>query len=135
MRRVKMRPPLARLADEARSTGAVPVLMQTWGYRHGDITKAGDTFHLMTERLRTGIWKEAAHTGLPVIAVGEAWRLAFDRGHADQLFHPDGKHPSKLGNRTTAQTVYEMLFPTTSSQTPDADRDPPHLTRTDIRRL
>lgn len=135
MRRMKMRPPLARLADEVRSTGAVPLLMQTWGYRHGDTMRPDDTFHLMTERLRAGILDEAAHTGLPVIPVGDAWRLAYDRGHADQLFHADGKHPSKFGNRTTAQTVYEMLFPTNSSQAPDADRDPPHLTRTDIRRL
>jgi hypothetical protein len=111
MRRVKMRPSLLRLADEIRSVGAIPVLMQTWGYRNGDHKRSGDDFHRMTECLRKGIHEEAALAKLPVIPVGDAWQLAFHQNGADALFHPDGKHPGKAGNRTTARTTYDALFP------------------------
>jgi hypothetical protein len=132
MRRMKMRPSLTKLADAARSAGAIPVLMQTWGYRNGDETHSGDNFHRMTERLRIGIQEEATLAQLPVIPVGDAWQREVTRGAADALFHPDGKHPSPTGNQTTARAVYELLFPPSPSQRPHTDGNLAGLSRAGV---
>jgi hypothetical protein len=129
MRRIKMRPSLTKLADAVRYSGALPVLMQTWGYRNGDVKHSGDDFHRMTSRLRTGIHEEATLAQLPVIPVGDVWQRKVTQGAADALFHPDGKHPSRTGNQTTARVVYEMLFPPSLSQRPHTDRDLVGLSR------
>jgi hypothetical protein len=123
IRRVKMRPALAQLAHEARSAGAVPLLMQTWGYSKGDPSRARDDFHKMTARLRKGTHEEAAHAKLPVIPVGDAWQREVEQGRSQALFHADGWHPSTTGNKTTARTLYEMLFPNPRSQRPDPDHN------------
>lgn len=132
MRRIKMRPSLIKLADTARSAGAIPVLMQTWGYRNGDDQRSGDNFHRMTERLRIGIHEEATLAKLPVIPVGDAWQREVTQGAADALFDPDGKHPSRTGNQITARAVCEMLFPPSPSQRPHADRNLARLSRPGI---
>lgn len=123
VRRFRMRPALTKLADEARAAGAVPLLMQTWGYRNGDSSHANDDFHKMTARLRKGTHEEAARVKIEVVPVGDIWQREVEQGRADVLFDTDGWHPSTTGNQTTARTVYEMLFPKPPpSQRTDPDR-------------
>ena len=116
VRRFRMRPALAKLAREVRAAGAVPLLMQTWGYRHGDSSQAHDDFHKMTERLRQGTRTEAARVKLAVVPVGDVWQNEVRQGRADDLFDRDGYHPTRIGNQTTAQAVYDVLFAEPNSQ-------------------
>jgi hypothetical protein len=123
VRRIKMRPALAKLAAEARASGAVPLLMQTWGYRDGDDSHSNDDFHKMTARLRKGTHDEAVRAKIPVASVGDTWQREVEQGRARDLFDPDGRHPSPIGNHTTARAVFEMLFPKSLSQRPDPDQN------------
>jgi len=110
VRRFQMRPALAKLASEVRAAGAVPLLMQTWGYRNGDPSQTNDDFHKMTERLRQGTRTEAARVKLDVVPVGDVWQNEVGQGRADELFDGDGYHPTRIGNQTTAQAVFDALF-------------------------
>lgn len=111
-RKLAMTRPLRKLVETAREKGAVPVLYQTWGYREGDKTRAGDDFHAMSRRLRDGYRAAALKAGdLAVVAVGDAWEHEVSAGRADKLFMPDGSHPTKDGNALTAKVFFETLFP------------------------
>lgn len=107
----KMFPPLRQLVTEARAAGAIPVLYQTWGRRHGDPNVKGDAFDAMTDRLRDGYRAAARNAGgLLVVPVGDAWQKAVLAGRADALFHEDGSHPSKAGNDLTASVFVDFFF-------------------------
>ena len=107
----RMFPNVKVLADEARGQGAVPVLYQTWGYREGDSDREGDDFHAMTGRLREG-YKEAAESagGLLVVPVGDAWEREAWSGGLERLYQEDGSHPSRAGDKITAETFFQTLF-------------------------
>jgi lysophospholipase L1-like esterase len=112
-----MYPNVRKLANEARSAGAVPVLYQTWGRRDGDgYYSSRDDFHAMNRRLREG-YRQAARTagGLTVVPVGDAWEREVDAGNAASLFMPDGSHPTPYAERMVAETFYRTLFLETSS--------------------
>jgi hypothetical protein len=111
VREREMLPPLARLVEEARKAGAVPVLYQTWGRRDGNPGTPGDDFHAMTARLREG-YHEAARTlgNLVVVPVGDAWERAYKEGRAQELFDPDGSHPAPAGEKLTARTFADVLL-------------------------
>lgn len=102
--RLKMFPPLKQLADTARTSGALPVLYQTWGRRDGD-------FYGMNARLRTGYHAAAkAAGGLAVVPVGDAWEQEVSAGRGHPLFHTDGSHPTTLGNALTARVFVTSFF-------------------------
>lgn len=111
-RSLAMNGPLKKLVETARENGAVPALYQTWGYRDGDKKRKGDDFHAMTQRVRDG-YRDAAHKAgdLAVIPVGDAWQREVKAGRGNQLFMPDGSHPTNAGNALTAKVFYEMFFP------------------------
>lgn len=111
-RQAAMTGPLRKLVVTARTSGAIPVLYQTWGYRNGDSKRAGDDFHAMTRRLREGYREAAAKAGnLVVIPVGDAWEREVHAGKAEKLFMPDGSHPTPVGNALTAKVFFETIFP------------------------
>jgi hypothetical protein len=111
-RKAAMSRPLSKLVEAARENGAVPVLYQTWGYRGGDTRRGGDDFHAMTRRLREGYREAAAKAGnVAVIPVGDAWEREVAAGRANQLFMPDGSHPTNDGNTLTAKVFFETIFP------------------------
>ncbi len=105
-----MFPPLRKLATEARSSGAIPLLYQTWGRRDGHHQLAGDDFHAMSQRLRAGYRAAGENTGCLVVPVGEAWQREFAAGNGDRLFMEDGSHPSAFGNHVTAEVFYHTIF-------------------------
>lgn len=108
-----MFPHVRALADEARAHGAVPMLYQTWGYRDGDPNHLpADDFTAMTRRLRDGYQAAAADAGgLTIIPAGDAWEREIAANKDARLFQADGSHPTSRGNRLTAQTIFETLFP------------------------
>ncbi len=105
-----MVPAVMQLAREARTSGAMPVLYQTWGYRDGDQKRFNDDFFAMNQRLRKGYHDTAQVEGLPVVRVGDAWESEIAKGRGAQLFMPDGLHPSRDGVQLNAQVFYEALF-------------------------
>ena len=110
-RQMAMFPAVKELSDQVRVRGATPVLYQTWGYREGDPYHKNDDFHSMTDRVREGCHAAAQYAGgLQVIAVGDAWQREMSAGRGDNLFEQDGSHPSKHGNRITAETFYKTLL-------------------------
>lgn len=114
-----MFPHLRKLADEARSQGAMPLLYQTWGYRDGDGLLPGDDFHKMTRRVRNGCREAAAHAGgLQVVPVGDAWEREVFSGRGSRLFMADGSHPTPRGDRRTAEVFYETIFGASNRQSP-----------------
>lgn len=111
-RAVKMFPAVRLLASEARRSGAIPVLYQTWGRRDGDSALRGDTFFEMNHRLRKG-YRAAANSagGLVVVPVGDSWEKEMRTGRGRALFTEDGSHPSAAGNQVTATVFYQSFFP------------------------
>lgn len=111
-RAAKMFPAVRFLAEEARRSGAIPVLYQTWGRRDGDSDLRGDTFFAMNQRLRKGYQAAANHAGgLVVVPVGDGWGDEMRTGRGDRLFEDDGSHPSAAGNRLTAEVFHQTFFP------------------------
>ena len=110
---------LARLVREA---GAVPVLYATWAFRPGcekleSIGMDAEEMHRqMQEAFRMAVENdglEAAENGpldsgnqLLLANVGEAFR---ERGFADELYAPDGLHPSEEGSRLAADVIAEVI--------------------------
>jgi hypothetical protein len=107
----KMFGPVRQLAAEARRSGAIPVLYQTWGRRDGDATPRNDDFYAMSQRLREG-YRTAANQagGLLVVPVGDVWEKQMKAGRGQSLFVADGSHPSLEGNRVTAEVFYRTFF-------------------------
>ena len=106
-----MFPPLRSLVTEARNSGAVPLLYQTWGRRDGDRSVRHDDFHAMTARLRKGYQAAAENCGgMVVVPAGDAWEREMEAGRGAELFMPDGSHPTPFGNEMTAGAFYEAIF-------------------------
>ncbi len=111
VREREMHPPLHELVAEARRSGAVPVLYQTWGRRDGNPGTLGDDFHAMTARLRHGYVEAARSVGnVFVVPVGDAWEKAFQNGLAAELFDPDGSHPAPVGEQLIARVFADTLL-------------------------
>lgn len=104
-----MQPALLRLAEEARSVGAMPMLVQTWGRRDGDPANPRSGFHAMNDQVREGCRRAARHAGVEMIPTGDAWQREVDAGRADAIFHADGSHPTRHGNQITAETVLRAM--------------------------
>jgi len=109
-RHTHMVPSVMQLAREARASGAMPVLYQTWGYRDGDKRRLQDDFFAMNQRLREGCHAAARVEGLPIVRVGDAWESEMAKGRGARLFMPDGLHPSRDGVRLNAQVFYNAFF-------------------------
>lgn len=110
-RNLAMFGPLDSLTAESRQAGAIPILCQTWGRRHGDPGRICDSFTAMTRRLRLG-YQAASRSagGLVIVPAGDFWERQVAAGQADALFMPDGSHPTEAGNRLTATAFYQTLF-------------------------
>jgi hypothetical protein len=109
-RRKKMDPAVKLLADEAREIGAIPLLYQTWGRRDGAPGIPKDDFFQMNQRVCQGYRRAAKHAGgVFIVPAGDAWEEVFKRGNGHQLFHPDGSHPSSLGDQVTAKEFFRVI--------------------------
>lgn len=110
-RKEVMDPRVKILAEEARATGATPLLYQTWGRRDGDERIPGDDFYAMNERVRNGCRKASEHAGgVTIVPAGDAWEREFRAGRGHDLYQEDGSHPSAYGNQVTARVFYETIF-------------------------
>ncbi len=110
-RRKSMYPAVRFFVNEARAIGAKPMLYQTWGRRDGQAGVVDDDFFKMNARVREGYRRAAENAGgVEIVPVGDAWELEFREGRGRKLFVDDGSHPSRYGNRVSAEVFYERIF-------------------------
>jgi len=105
-----------KLAWLVREAGAEPVLYATWAFRPGcekleSIGMDAEEMHRqMQEAFRMAVENDgleaASGNQLLVANVGEAFR---ERGFADELYAPDGLHPSEEGSRLAADVIAEVI--------------------------
>lgn len=92
------------LAALIREADAEPVIYVTWAFRPGceKLTKLGMDAVEMHRRMQETFTEIAAEYELPMANVGEAFR---ERGFPEDLYAPDGVHPSEAGSRIAAETI------------------------------
>lgn len=112
-----------KLAKLVREAGAVPVLYATWAFRPGcekleSIGMDAEEMHRqMQEAFRAAVENDALAASansasategnqLLLANVGEAFR---ERGFADELYAPDGLHPSEEGSRLAADVIADVI--------------------------
>jgi hypothetical protein len=99
----EMFPAVRSLVAEINAVGAIPVLYQTWGRR--------DSFATMNPKVRDGYLAASRNAGgVLVVPVGDYWEREINKGRGNELFQPDGSHPTRIGNRLTATAFYDALF-------------------------
>ena len=112
-----------KLAKLVREAGAEPVLYATWVFRPGcekleSIGMDAEEMHRqMQEAFRAAVENDALAASansasategnqLLLANVGEAFR---ERGFADELYAPDGLHPSEEGSRLAAEVIADVI--------------------------
>jgi hypothetical protein len=110
-KRKSMYPAVRFFVSEIREIGARPMLYQTWGRRDGQAGVTDDDFFKMNARVREGYQRAAENAGgVDIVPVGDAWEKEFRKGKGSKLFIDDGSHPSRFGNRVSAEVFYERIF-------------------------
>ena len=96
-----------KLAKLVREAGAEPVLYATWAFRPGceKLESIGMDAEEMHRQMQEA-FRAAAGDQLLVANVGEAFR---ERGFADELYAPDGLHPSEEGSRLAADVIADVI--------------------------
>ena len=96
---------LIRLIREA---DAEPVIYATWAFRPGceKLTKLGMDAAEMHRKMQQAFAEIAAEYQLPIANVGEAF---FERGFHEDLYAPDGVHPSETGSQIAAETIAQVI--------------------------
>lgn len=89
-----------RFALAAHAAGARPVLLLTWAKRDKPPAQA-----LLTNAFR----RVGRSLGVPVMPVGEAWRLWRARPNAPGLYVADGIHPDFRGSYLSALVIVGAL--------------------------
>lgn len=87
------------------------LLYATWGRKPGAqfLTESGLTTEEMTRLLAEAYDKMGAEHGMPVAHVGKAF-LRYRQEHPDaEVYHEDGTHPSPLGSRIAAETLWNAI--------------------------
>jgi hypothetical protein len=103
-------PYVERLTDEARRSGAQPLLFVTWAHRTGDRRNvSGDTYAAMQQRVVDGYWGAARAASAAVAPVGVAWAEALRRRPRLELWAWDGTHPSRAGSYLAVCVFYALL--------------------------
>lgn len=95
---------VARLCDQIRSSGAVPVLYATWAYQKGSAKLAakGWDYDEMSRGLSEA-YRQAARESRALLA--DAGRRFYELADAQKLYAPDGVHPTEAGSRIAAKTI------------------------------
>jgi len=105
---------LGELLELIRANGATPVLYETWGRADGSDTllSRGWTHEDMQEKLYAAYKHAAEEYGTLLALAGERFHEAYRKG--EEVFAPDGSHPSPVGSRIAAEAICEAIFGTAS---------------------
>ena len=97
-----------RLCEQVRNAGATPVMFSTWAYSPTcpKLAKMGISRKEMHAQLADA-YQEAAQSGNALVAeVGNAF---FEHKRADELYRPDGVHPSEAGTSLAAAIIADCI--------------------------
>lgn len=118
----------SELANVVRTSGAQPLLLETWARGAGAAEYAepwtGGSPDTMQARLLASYESAATASAAPLIPVGEAWR-ALSRSHPEIALHqPDGSHPTIAGTYLAACVIYRHV---TGRDVPASSAAPPEI--------
>ena len=101
---------LRLLLPTVRSSGALPVLYETWGRADGSdvLLKHHWTHEQMQKKLRAAYEKAGAEHGIPVAHAGDRFSEAYRAGVG--VFDPDGSHPSPAGTEIAAREIFQTIL-------------------------
>ncbi|MHA5221506.1 SGNH/GDSL hydrolase family protein [Dysosmobacter sp. Phy] len=93
-----------RLSDQARESGAVPVLYATWAYRKGSskLAAKGWDYDEMARGISEAYHRAAKKSRTLIADVG--WRF-YQLSNTQELYASDGVHPNDQGSRIAAETI------------------------------
>ena len=88
----------------ARLCEQIPVLYATWAYRKGSgaLSAKGWDYDEMSRAL-SGAYRQAARENRALLA--DAGRRFYERADTEELYAPDGVHPTEAGSRLAAETI------------------------------
>ncbi len=94
----------ARLCKQIQDSGAVPVLYATWAYQKGSakLSAKGWAYDEMSRGLSEA-YRQAARENHALLA--DVGRRFYELADAQDLYAPDGVHPTKAGSRIAAETI------------------------------
>ena len=97
-----------QLCGQIRANGAVPILFATWAYRKGSARLAakGWDYDGMAAGLSQA-YRSAARENHALVA--DAGALFYDLSPAQDLYAPDGVHPSEAGSRIAARAIADAI--------------------------
>ena len=100
----------ATLAAKVRAAGAIPVFYETWARADGNevLIRYGWTHEEEQALLRAAYEKAADENGAILVRAGERFSAAYRAG--EDVFDPDGSHPSENGSRLVAKAFCDTLF-------------------------
>ncbi len=87
------------------------LLYATWGRRPGEtfLKETGLTTEEMTQLLAESYDLAGEEHGIPVAHVGKAFLSCRRANPEAELYHDDGTHPSLLGSRIAAETIWTAM--------------------------
>ena len=90
--------------------GATPVFYETWAYSDENAALAENnwTHEEMQALLRDAYGRAAAENGAILVCAGDAFSKAYRAG--EDVFDPDGSHPSEKGSELIAREFYRVLI-------------------------
>lgn len=80
-----------------KSTGARPVLYETWAREHNPLTQ---------KDINEGYHALAQKHNIEVVHIGELWHYALQQRPGLRLYDPDQSHPSTIGTYLTASAFF-----------------------------
>ena len=108
--RPQMQTAVRSLVARIRTTGAVPILFETWAHRDGMPTAGLRDFSAMQTALAEGYRQAGSQAGIGVVPVGDAWATAIARDSSLELWQPDGSHPTAIGTWFSAAVMVHALL-------------------------
>lgn len=91
---------MKKFRDLAKSKGAQPYIFLVWA------REKVPQYHAELEEIYNQISRE---NDIPIIPIGDAWKLARSYRPDGTLFHSDGTHPSNMGTFLTAAVIVGQL--------------------------
>ena len=100
---------VSELTALIRKNGAKPVLYQTWGRAEGceTLDRLGMTHDGHHEALKRAYEEAAKENGAILVYAGDRFDEAYKKG--EQVFDPDGSHPSLPGSQIIAKEFCRVL--------------------------
>ncbi len=97
---------VAILSTQARRLGAIPILFETWGNRTGTDS---EPYGYEQAAVAANYASVGTRHGVDVAPAGAAWARALDQDPTQNLWVPDGHHPSLTGSYLAASVITSCI--------------------------